>query len=381
MRIAIIGKGTSAIITALVLLRSGHKVTIFYDPKQDALDIGESTTPTFPLLISEVLGLDIHTFVDQGIFSYKAGINFIDWGNGKQFYENFWDKNTLACHFHAKIFNEYINDYLEKNLLVEYFPERVERFTFGDNEAVVNGKSFDFVVNCSGWCDKQNSYESILETVNSVVLFKKKYKEYCTHHTMHLATEDGWQFGLPFPKQDIFKCGYCYDNNIISKKDVLSKLPEDIEITGEYTWTPRYSKNLIENPFYASNGNRLFFFEPLQALSLHYYVACAELICYYLEDRDIDKWNMNYLDYMYDNQMCLAFHYHFGSIYDTDFWYKVPRDSCNLLRGSKWGLGEMFERKVEYDRMTNAPPTNSESQMGPFQWRDHLIMLEGMSTK
>ena len=79
MRIAIIGKGTSAIITALVLLRSGHKVTIFYDPKQDALDIGESTTPTFPLLISEVLGLDIHTFVDQGIFSYKAGINFIDW--------------------------------------------------------------------------------------------------------------------------------------------------------------------------------------------------------------------------------------------------------------------------------------------------------------
>ena len=41
----------------------------------------------------------------------------------------------------------------------------------------------------------------------------------------------------------------------------------------------------------------------------------------------------------------------------------------------------MFERKVEYDRMVNAPPTNSESQMGPFQWRDHLIMLEGMKAK
>ena len=45
MRIAIIGKGTSAIITALRLIQDDHDVEFFYDPEIKPLSVGESTTP------------------------------------------------------------------------------------------------------------------------------------------------------------------------------------------------------------------------------------------------------------------------------------------------------------------------------------------------
>ena len=63
------------------------------------------------------------------------------------------------------------------------------------------------------------------------------------------------------------KCGYLFDSNLISKDEVASKL--DKEICGEPS---RYAKKFISGKI-VLGGNRLFFFEPLQALSLHYSVG------------------------------------------------------------------------------------------------------------
>ena len=79
MRIAIVGKGTSAIISALVCIKHGYEVDIFFDPNKPPINVGESTTPNIGGLLNEVLDICIGELIDAGIVSFKNGIKFINW--------------------------------------------------------------------------------------------------------------------------------------------------------------------------------------------------------------------------------------------------------------------------------------------------------------
>ena len=381
MEVAVIGRGTAAIVTSLQLIRYGHKVSIFYDPFLKPINVGESSTPIFVNLIEDVLDIKKSDLVDIGIFSDKIGINFVDWGKGNQFYHNFFT-GDIAAHFQTEAFNQYIHQLLQERNLIEYYPHKVNDIKFENDKAVLDNKfSFDFVVSCTGWAD-DDSDDTIIESVNSVVLFRKNYEQYCKEHTLHLATEDGWQFGIPFPKENIFKCGYLFNNNFISEKEVIDKI--DGEHYQSFTWQAKSSKTMIKNDFHATNGNRLFFFEPLEALTLHYFVECGRLICDYLDSRcDINKDRINslYERAMYENQMTLAYVYHFGTVHDSKYWKHIKEKSIQLLNGSHWGTGDRFERKIEVDKKHNLNPDDSLSKIGIFEWQDLSIIHSGMKYK
>ena len=379
MDVAVIGRGTASIITTLNLVKRGHKVTIFYDPNIPHINVGESTTGPLGDLIWSTLGITIHDLVDRGICSYKMGIQFDKWGVGKKFNHNFLD-NRIAFHFETKEFNKFIHEYLEEKKLVEYIPQRVDSALIENDKININGYEFDFMVNCAGWSKEEDYYEPIFETVNSAVLFKKEYEQYEKSHTLHLATEDGWQFGLPFPKENIFKCGYLYNDKYITKEKVLNKLPKDAVVYENYSWKPKYCKKLIENYFIANNGNRLFFFEPLQAQTLHYTNDISKLICDYLDNRnqyEYDRINHLYLDNMYSQQLCLAFHYQFGSIYNSDFWEDVVNRAKNLMSHSPMGRGERFVEAMEYDMKYK----NEVSKVAWMIVEDHIYITNGMIGK
>ena len=381
MEVAVIGRGTAAIVTSLQLIRYGHKVSIFYDPFLKPINVGESSTPIFVNLIEDVLNIKKSKLVDLGIFSDKVGINFVDWGKGNQFYHNFFT-GDIAAHFQTEAFNQYIHQLLQERNLIEYYPHKVNDIKFENDKAVLDNKfSFDFVVSCTGWAD-DDCDDTIIESVNSVVLFRKNYEQYCKEHTLHLATEDGWQFGIPFPKENIFKCGYLFNNNFISEKEVIDKI--DGEYYQSFTWQAKSSKTMIKNDFHATNGNRLFFFEPLEALTLHYFVECGRLICDYLDSRcDINKDRINslYERAMYENQMTLAYVYHFGTVHDSKYWKHIKEKSIQLLNGSHWGTGDRFERKIEVDKKHNLNPDDSLSKIGIFEWQDLSIIHSGMKYK
>jgi len=381
MEVAVIGRGTAAIVTSLQLIRYGHKVSIFYDPFLKPINVGESSTPIFVNLIEDVLDIKKSDLVDIGIFSDKIGINFVDWGKGNQFYHNFFT-GDIAAHFQTEAFNQYIHQLLQERNLIEYYPHKVNDIKFENEKAVLDNKfSFDFVVSCTGWAD-DDCDDTIIESVNSVVLFRKNYEQYCKEHTLHLATEDGWQFGIPFPKENIFKCGYLFNNNFISEKEVIDKI--DGEHYQSFTWQAKSSKTMIKNDFHATNGNRLFFFEPLEALTLHYFVECGRLICDYLDSRcDINKDRINslYERAMYENQMTLAYVYHFGTVHNSKYWKHIKEKSIQLLNGSHWGTGDRFERKIEVDKKHNLNPDDSLSKIGIFEWQDLSIIHSGMKYK
>lgn len=329
MKIAIIGRGSSAIISALVCIKYGYEIDIYFDSQKPFLMVGESTTPVIGQLIYDILKITIGDLVDENIVSYKSGVKFVNWGVGNTFNHHF-QHNQSAFHFETKFFNDYVHKIL-KSMGVKYYDYEVNDYEVMKDKVVILEQIYDFVIECSGWSEKDEYIKPVLETVNSAVLFSEnKIEDYI--HTLHIATEDGWKFGLPFPNKNVTKYGYLY-NNKYSDLNTLDEKFKDVK-SKSITWSPKYSRNLIQSMHNAYNGNRLFFIEPLQALSLHYYFVFAHKICDFLQEKTLLKLtgaNNDYSYMMLEYQASLAFHYQKGSIFKSDFWKKIEEKSNIIL--------------------------------------------------
>ena len=379
MKVAVLGRGTSSIITTLQLLKHNHEVTVFYDPNLPHINVGESTTVPIANLLYDVLGLNTHDLVSMGLCSYKMGINFVDWGVCKSFHHNFFE-NNISFHFETQKFNKFIHIHLDDNGYVKYIPIKINKFLVENNKVIICDRLFDFVVNCTGWDSEDYYYEPFFETVNSAILFKKDYPQYSDIHSLHLATEDGWQFGLPFPQESTFKCGYLFNDKLISQDDALKKLPKDADVYEKYSWKPRSRKYLLDTNNIASNGNRLFFFEPLQAMTLHYTNEFALLICEFLENRthyEFDRINHKYNDYIYSQLLCLAYHYQFGSVHDSEFWKVKSEQAQTIMDASPMGRGQRFIDAIKYDFRYD----NYVSKVAWMVPQDHVYIQNGMTGK
>ena len=122
-----------------------------------------------------------------------------------------------------------------------------------------------------------------------------------------------------------------------------------------------------------------FFLEPLQALSLYYTCYFAELISTYLEEKCLEKFDqINYLYNleMWSYQISLAYHYQYGSIYDTEFWNKKQNEASNVMRASFNGNPDIFMMNLERDSRSKK---TSYSKIGCFARSDleqiHFGML------
>ena len=376
MKIAIIGKGTSALVCSMIMLRRGHQPEHFYDPETPFLRVGESTTPHISCLMRDVLGMCIGTFVDDGIVSYKNGVHFVGWGKGGEFTHPF-NSNHTAFHLDNQRWNEYVIELLEKKRGVVFHPEKYNGYKeSGDgSHIIINGKPFDFVVNCSGWNEDDSQYdEPLMPTVNAALLHHiPEMKEY--HHTVHLATPHGWQFQLPFPELNGGEshCGYLYNDTETTDEEAIAELKrmygEDKEFK-QIKWKPRYAKQMVVSRWEALNGNRLFFLEPLQALSLDYYKLLSEDIVDFVERRDYNAFvraNHRFRQEMLDYQYALSLHYQFGSPYDTPFWNRVTSIAKNNLKRHVVACDDaQFFDAMQLDTQT------SDDLTTPYQWKEQI---------
>lgn len=346
-KVAIIGKGTSAIVQACSFLEFKIDVEIFYDPEIPPVSVGESSTTHFPNLLKYSLGLDMGKMIDECIISRKRGVTFINWGNGTPFIHGFGgsppDGNSgiNSFHFDTIVLNKYLNNKLKERGVV-YHPEKVTTLEERGEKVYVNGKEYDFVVNCTGWnYDKNLLVTPKFHTVNAAFLYRDSdfmvtdelESKDCT---VHLATEDGWEFNLPFPKENIMRKGYLFNTNYISENDVIKKMSERGKKGKVFNWIPKKSKYLLESKRIAANGSRLFFNEPLQAYSVLLYTEMATLISKYLHfgpnQIEMNKLNLTYRDAMVGYEQELAFHYQYGSVFkDSKFWIDKTKQAREVL--------------------------------------------------
>ena len=373
MKIAIIGKGTSAIITTLVCIQHGHEVEIYYDPDSLPLNVGESTTPNIGELLKNVLDISIGDLRDISIVSFKNGIKFINWGKSDHFRHNF-STNLNAFHFESSTFNSYINQKLEE-FGVKYHAKKVTKHHIENNKIYIDGNKYDFLISCSGWSDTDEYNEPIFETVNSAILYTEDGIDDPTY-TIHRATEHGWQFGLPFPDRNLTKCGYLFNSKFHNKEEVQKLLGK--EDCKTIDWTPKYAKKMVVSKYEAYNGNRLMFLEPLQALSLYYYELFANYICKFLENRTLQTFesaNHSYYNEIFHYQISLAFHYQYGSNFDSVFWQDIHKKAKYIMnihpKFSEDSLCHLYNYASKY--------RSKDFLIGTFNYQDFSAIHSGMT--
>ena len=351
MRVAIIGKGISSIIQACTILDYRRRsndvdISIFYDPNIPPISVGESSTNHFINLLNDTLGITLEELFEKHIATKKRGVVFLNWGEGIPFIHGFGDGNKYpingdsglyAFQFDTVVLNEYITQKL-KEKGVQYIPEKVETQTEKENCVELNGREFDFVINCTGWnFDKSLNETPRFHSVNAGYLYSDESFNLtsdivATDLTVHNATEDGWEFNLPFPCKGVMKKGYLFNTDYISPEEVTEKMKSRGKEGKVITWRPKRSKRLIESKFTSANGNRLFFVEPLQAYSVVMYITFGYMTASYIysdkSEETRNKFNLDYRAHMISYEQELAWHYQYGSIFkDSKFWQDKTREA------------------------------------------------------
>jgi hypothetical protein len=135
----------------------------------------------------------------------------------------------------------------------------------------------------------------------------------------------------------------------------------------------------------ALNGNRLFFFEPLQALSLFYTITFANFISKFIDNPTQENFNnINYQYHleMWQYQLSLAYHYQFGSIYKSKFWEDKKRKALQIMDCNLNGNLKIFESHLNFDKQNLYNRVKSTySKIGCFNFEDHLHLYYGMTGK
>ena len=126
--------------------------------------------------------------------------------------------------------------------------------------------SFDYVIDCGGYPDDYSDYNLDKPiSLNSCLVHDTKPENH--NYTQHVATPNGWMFGIPLQSRQSF--GYLYNDTITSKDDAIDNFKtycNDINVNKlrEFKFKS-YSANSFFDGRVLKNGNRALFYEPLEA--------------------------------------------------------------------------------------------------------------------
>ena len=173
------------------------------------------------------------------------------------------------------------------------------------------------------------------------------------------------------------KCGYFFNSKFENKEELQKTLGK--ENCKTIDWKQKYAKRMVTNKYEAYNGNRLMFLDPLHALGLHYYARFAEYVCDYLKDRTMasfERCNHLYYQDMFDLQMSVAFHYSYGSKFDSVFWKDAHKRSEYLLNLHPKYQKQSLKYTYNY---SNKYRNNDLMNIGVFGYQDYRALHSGMT--
>ena len=221
--------------------------------------VGQGTTLTPVHLIQDIL--KINWYNNPLGATYKTGILYEGWGKKTdKIFHNF-PMSDMSIH--------YVPQKLSKAVLESGHFNVIEK-SISDPEKEIDS---DYIFDCRGRHNRDKSnYDTLINPLNSVLLYKKDGRDLNLHYTKTVATPNGWTFVIP--NVDSVSYGYLYNNVITSKEDATEdflnrfELPE---IDGELTFENYIAKNIFVGHRTILQGNRCGFVEPLEATSTAFY--------------------------------------------------------------------------------------------------------------
>ena len=326
MKIAIIGGGNAGVWTALHYAYYAHKnieIELIHDPDVETFPVGQGMTPGLSKLL--YFACNINWYHNEVRATPKLGI----------LYENFSKKNL----FHEFPFHEIAMQadpkYLQKYILNSGL------FTVKEGNVIdLDTVDADVIFDCRGNTKKNDiEYESLYCPVNSVLLAIGPQNE-PQLWSKHVATPDGWTFVIPNTTETL-SYGYLYNSDITSEKEARDNFRELFpEAVGSYSQHFEHKDEVVNLPFESYlakeplridsnerkiilNGNRLAFFEPMEATAVLSYLKVATVTFDWVMseyDRIPRESEMLIKNFYYEIQKFILYHYIKGSVYDTPFW-------------------------------------------------------------
>ena len=313
MKIAIVGAGNAGCVTALhyhKYLEIDNEISIYHNPDEHPIErVGQGTVISITDLISSTLGID---WYDNPInATFKTGILYEGWGKKKDRLFHPFPLPDMSIHF--------VPQKLSKVVLESGYFNVVEQ-SITDPEKEIDA---DVIFDCRGRHNRDKSnYDTLIDPLNSVLLYKKQGRDPDLIYTRSVATPNGWTFVIP--NVDSVSYGYLYNNTITSKEDATEDFLDRFELPetdGELTFENYMAKNMFVGERTVLNGNMYGFLEPLEATSLGFYrIICRQAWDAIFHIKSLDECNTEVRRVMKELENVTLWHYQYGSKYDTPFW-------------------------------------------------------------
>ena len=345
-KIAIIGAGSAGILSTchmLSYLPTDWQVSLIHDPSIKSLGIGESTNPSFCNIIGTGIDFNLLLDIDDLDGTYKFGTKFINWRDHDIM--NPLIGGSFAIHFDTHKFKDFAIPRLK-----EKWQERFKEIT-GTVTSLVNKNThaeivvddtvhqFDYVIDCTGFPKDYTDY-TISELPLNRCLVHNIMAPGNWEYTGHKATRNGWMFEIPLTTRKSY--GYLFNDCITTvdeaKQDFANEIGVQVKELNdiEYKFTPYYANEIFDGRI-CKNGNAAMFFEPMSANSLWAYFNINALLCNYIVGH---IGNPAYVNEKFKTnaeavEEMIAYFYHGGSKYDTEFWKSAVNISNNILDNGK----------------------------------------------
>lgn len=353
MKIGIIGAGTASSVALLAIADRilehniyGVEVCCIHDPKLPITLVGESASAVVPHLLYTALGVNLPEVLPNfdGTLRWRTEYNWQD-ASGKDFSVNY---GSPGIHLNSEKFSKWVLSELDKKFswftLIE--DTVLETSSTVSTVSVVGERDcyqFDFLIDCSGTpADTDLASEEYAEpdfkSVNSVILYPH-FSEYHEDFTSSYFHKNGWMFGVPLAHRKAF--GYCYNNTITSVEVACADFEKLKNISTvnlrKFSWKQYYKKSAIQHRILAM-GNRLYFFEPHQAIPLHYYANLTrEFFTTALYDNSLSvhtKINKYHTKNINEIQDLIALNYSGKINAESKFWNHAQTQAYNRLSKS-----------------------------------------------
>lgn len=363
-KVAIVGSGNAGCITALNLNYLKHvedhneisEIEIYHDPTIPIERVGQGSIISVTKCLFESLNMN---WYDRNLIqaTIKNGILYENWGKNNHKFIHSFDDGSISSHYVPKLLQE-------ATLQSKFF--NVIEGQISDPDSQIDA---DVIVDCRGKpTELDDSYDTLTNPINSVILARKEGKDPDLIYTRCVATPNGWTFVIP--NLDSVSYGYLYNNTITTKEEATADFIErfDVEPDGDFTFNNYVAKNLWSSERTILNGNRYSFIEPLEATSTAVHLEISEVLYDVIIGENTREGSNEYIrNYVKDIQDFILWHYKNGSRYNSAFW-----DYARTLNYSDaLGISRQVQQCSELNQfeVMGRPPRLRFGVWGPFSFK------------
>ena len=355
-KIAVIGAGSAGLLTATHLctwLDNTWQVCLVHNPNRKILGIGESTNGAFISVLERGTNFSLADAKDMAALdaTIKYGSKFVNWR--AEPWANPLLSGNIAIHFN----NRRLKDFVVERL-GELWPGQFSVLEADVNDVqnyadhVSLGTSagshdFDYVVDCMGTPPSFAGYTmsdcTLVDRCRVHTLQNYQYEPF----TDHIATEDGWMFGVPLNGFKTY--GYLYNSALTDTRDAEERMLKLLGVQSldagnydaHYAFRCYYANDFISGRV-CKNGNKALFFEPLIANSMFLYIYVARLIYdHIVSGQEPGRCNGLFVKAVQEMEDVISYYYRGGSTFQSEFWRaSAQRASARLERRTQ--LGDYF---------------------------------------